>query len=157
MLSFLASRLQFSQNLFEQRDGLVLPASRKAASTMNIKRIVPDFESSDLEGSKEFYNGFLGLDVVMDQGGVMTFTSASNPNSQITILERGCADYAQPDLSVEVDDIHHAHSEAIRRGLSIEYPLTAEVWGVTRFFVRDPNGRLVNIMARTNAEPEAAD
>lgn len=124
---------------------------------MNIKRIVPDIESSDLEGSKEFCSGFLGLILMMDQGWVMTFSSASNPNSQITILERGSADYAQPDLSIEVDDIHQAHSEAARRGLSIEYPLTAEPWGVTRFFVRDPNGKLVNILSHTNAEPEAAD
>lgn len=120
---------------------------------MRTKRIVPDIESSDLEASKQFYGGFLGLDMVMDQGWVMTFASPSNPTSQVTILEAGCADYAQPDISVEVDDVHLAYSEAKKHGFPIEYPLTSEDWGVTRFFVRDPSGKLVNVLSHTNAEP----
>ena len=32
-------------------------------------------------------------------------------------------------------------------GLQIEYGPAKEPWGVTRFYVRDPFGRLVNILA----------
>jgi uncharacterized glyoxalase superfamily protein PhnB len=31
----------------------------------------------------------------------------------------------------------------------IEYDLTDEPWGVRRFFVRDPFGKLVNILSHT--------
>jgi catechol 2,3-dioxygenase-like lactoylglutathione lyase family enzyme len=35
----------------------------------------------------------------------------------------------------------------IAAGVPIEYGPVREPWGVTRFFVRDPHGRLVNILA----------
>lgn len=33
------------------------------------------------------------------------------------------------------------------RGLRIVYPLTDEPWGVRRFFVEDPDGRIINVLA----------
>ncbi|MGA2287514.1 MAG: VOC family protein, partial [Bradyrhizobium sp.] len=33
------------------------------------------------------------------------------------------------------------------RGYSIVYPLTDEPWGVRRFFVRDPNGAVINVVS----------
>lgn len=41
-----------------------------------------------------------------------------------------------------------AHAEAVRRGLRVVYPLTDEPWGVRRFFVEDPSGTVVNVLAR---------
>ena len=37
----------------------------------------------------------------------------------------------------------------IRRGLPIEYALRDEPWGVRRFFLRDPLGRLLNILSHS--------
>ena len=38
------------------------------------------------------------------------------------------------------------------RGYSIVYPLTDEPWGVRRFFTRDPQGLVINIVShRTKA------
>lgn len=52
-----------------------------------------------------------------------------------------------PDLSIEVDDLNAALEGIKAAGFSIEYGPTDEPWGVHRFFVRDPFGRLVNILA----------
>ena len=52
----------------------------------------------------------------------------------------------QPDASIEVDDVDAAHAEAQRLGYEIVHPLTDEPWGVRRFFVRDPNGKVLNIL-----------
>jgi uncharacterized glyoxalase superfamily protein PhnB len=49
------------------------------------------------------------------------------------------------DFTVEVDDVDRLHTMAIVAGYDIVYPLTDEPWGVCRFFVRDPNGKIVNI------------
>jgi uncharacterized glyoxalase superfamily protein PhnB len=49
-------------------------------------------------------------------------------------------------LSVAVEDVDAAHEEAVRRGWEIVHPLTTESWGVRRFFVRDPDGHVVNIL-----------
>jgi len=51
-----------------------------------------------------------------------------------------------PDLSIEVDNLSDVHRGVQAAGLEIEYGPVAEPWGVTRFFVRDPFGRLVNIL-----------
>ena len=45
------------------------------------------------------------------------------------------------------DAVDAAHAEAVRRGLRVVYPLTSEPWGVRRFFVEDPSGTVVNVLA----------
>ncbi len=53
---------------------------------------------------------------------------------------------ASPVISVLVDDVEEAYAEAQRLGHEIVYPLTTEPWGVRRFFVRDPDGNVLNIV-----------
>jgi uncharacterized glyoxalase superfamily protein PhnB len=51
-------------------------------------------------------------------------------------------------ISVHVgDEVEAAYQEAHRRGFEIVHPLTAEPWGVRRFFVRAPDGNVVNIVS----------
>jgi lactoylglutathione lyase len=45
-----------------------------------------------------------------------------------------------------VDDLEEARRRVLNAGLAIEYGPVREEWGVRRFFVRDPFGRLVNIL-----------
>jgi catechol 2,3-dioxygenase-like lactoylglutathione lyase family enzyme len=52
-----------------------------------------------------------------------------------------------PDLSVEVDDLDAVLARVEAAGLPIEYGPVDEPWGVRRFFLRDPFGRLVNVLA----------
>ena len=52
-----------------------------------------------------------------------------------------------PDLSIEVDDVDEAFKRMKKARFKIEYPVTDEPWGVRRFYVRDPIGKLVNILA----------
>jgi catechol 2,3-dioxygenase-like lactoylglutathione lyase family enzyme len=51
-----------------------------------------------------------------------------------------------PDLSIEVDDVETALERVKEAGFRIEYGLAHEPWGVRRFYVRDPFGKLVNIL-----------
>jgi catechol 2,3-dioxygenase-like lactoylglutathione lyase family enzyme len=46
-----------------------------------------------------------------------------------------------------VDDLDVALARVKKAKLPIEYGPANEPWGVRRFFVRDPFGRLVNILA----------
>ena len=52
------------------------------------------------------------------------------------------------DLEVEreLPGIVPLGTEAVSRGLEIVYPLTDEPWDVRRFFVRDPDGRVINVL-----------
>lgn len=44
------------------------------------------------------------------------------------------------------DDVDAAHAEAVELGLEVVHPLSTESWGVRRFFVRAPDGTVVNVV-----------
>jgi uncharacterized glyoxalase superfamily protein PhnB len=79
-------------------------------------------------------------------GFVVTLASPTNPTAQITIMRDDGSSRVLPRVTVEVADVNAAHAEAVRRGAEVVYPLTDEPWGVRRFFVRDPNGVVINVM-----------
>jgi catechol 2,3-dioxygenase-like lactoylglutathione lyase family enzyme len=51
-----------------------------------------------------------------------------------------------PVISVKVDDVDAAYADAQQRGYDIVHPLTVEEWGVRRFFVRAPDGNVINVV-----------
>ena len=118
---------------------------------MTIRRVVPDIKSQDLANSRAFYVDFLGLELAMDMGFVMTFVSPSNPTAQITVVQDDGGSTLLPDISIEVENVNHVHERALERGLEIVYPLTDEPWGVRRFFVVDPSGTIVNVLSHLPA------
>ena len=116
---------------------------------MSIRRVVPNIQSERMDESRKFYTDFLGLEVGMDMGWIVTMVSPSNPTAQISLV-RGPAPAAQPthlSLSVEVADVDGVHAKAVACGVPIVYPLTDEPWGVRRFHVTDPNGVVINVMS----------
>ena len=113
---------------------------------MSIKRIVPDITSERMDESRRFYSEFLGMDLAMDMGWILTFVSPRNPTAQITLMQPTASAAPNPNISVEVDDVDAVHAKAIDLGFPIVYPLTNEPWGVRRFFVADPNGIVINVM-----------
>jgi predicted enzyme related to lactoylglutathione lyase len=114
---------------------------------MGVKRIVPDFSSPDPAASRAFYESVLGLEVAMDLGWITTFAAPGNPTAQLSVLQQDASADVQADVSIEVDDVDAAHAAAVRLGCEIVHPLTNEAWGVRRFFVREPTGRVLNILA----------
>jgi catechol 2,3-dioxygenase-like lactoylglutathione lyase family enzyme len=114
---------------------------------MQIRRVVPDLQAEDPARSTEFYEKLLGFEVVMDQGWVVTFAAPDNPVAQITVMRHDATAPVDPDVSVEVDDVDSAYAAARQMGYEIVHPLTDEPWGVRRFFVRDPNGNVLNVLS----------
>ncbi len=114
---------------------------------MTIKRTMPDFATKDLARATDFYVDVLGFEVVMDLGWIVTLSDPANPQAQLSLLTHDATAPVIPDVSVEVDDVDAAHQAARRAGAEIVHPLTDEPWGVRRFFVRDPNGKIVNVLA----------
>jgi len=118
---------------------------------MSIRRVVPDIKSQNLAQSREFYVDFMGFELAMDMGFVMTFVSPSNPTTQISVVRDDGDSTLLPDMSVEAVDVNQVHKRAIERGLEIVYPITDEPWGVRRFFVLDPNGTVLNVLSHLPA------
>ncbi len=122
-------------------------------AVIGIRRVVPHLRADDMAASRSFYEGFLGLDVAMDLGWILTFASPTNPTAQLNLYGAAAPpESLQPQMSIEVDDIDAVHADAVGRGIEVVYPLTDEPWGVRRFFTRDPNGHVVNVLSHLAPE-----
>jgi catechol 2,3-dioxygenase-like lactoylglutathione lyase family enzyme len=113
---------------------------------MRVKRIVANIATDNVAAAQGFYRDVLGLDLLMDHGWLVTYGSSQKMSVQIGIASEGGAGTAVPDLSIEVDDVDAALRRMKKAKVAIEYGPADEPWGVRRFFVRDPFGRLVNIL-----------
>ncbi|WP_137930328.1 VOC family protein [Mesorhizobium comanense] len=114
---------------------------------MKVRRIVANVETRDAAAARRFYHDVLGLDVLMDQGWIVTCGSEEQMQVQISFMAQGGSGTPVPDLSIEVDDVEAALQGMKAAGFAIEYGPADEPWGVRRFYVRDPFGRLVNILS----------
>jgi catechol 2,3-dioxygenase-like lactoylglutathione lyase family enzyme len=114
---------------------------------MAVKRIVPNIAAESVAGAKAFYGDILGLNVVMDHGWIVTFAAQVHAAPQISIATEGGSGTPVPDISIEVDNFDEVHQRLLAAGAPLEYGPTREPWGVRRLYVRDPFGRLVNILA----------
>lgn len=114
---------------------------------MTVKRIVSNVFTTDLKAGEVFYKDILGLDLLMDHGWINTYGSSELMNVQLSFASQGGSGTAVPDLSIEVDDVNDALEKFTKAGFNIEYGPADEPWGVRRFYVRDPFGKLINILS----------
>ncbi|WP_067564663.1 VOC family protein [Nocardia acidivorans] len=113
-----------------------------------IERIHPYIDGDDPAAFAAFYSGVFGLEVAM-RSPVLGLRAPGNPAAQVIVLAPG-TETPTPRFGIDVGDprlVDAAHAEAVRRGAKIVYPLTDEPWGVRRFFVEDPGGTVINVLA----------
>ena len=113
---------------------------------MKVKRIVSNVATSDVDRARAFYEDILGLEVLMDLGWIRTYGSSAKMTIQVSVMSEGGSGTTVPDLSIEVDDVEEALARVRKAGIAIEYGPATEAWGVRRFYVRDPLGKLINIL-----------
>lgn len=116
---------------------------------MKVKRIVANIATPAPARAGVFYKDVLGLDLLMDHGWIQTYGSQAGMTVQLSFASEGGSGTAVPDLSVEVDDVDEAFERMKASGFAVEYGPVDEPWGVRRFYVRDPFGKLVNILSHT--------
>jgi catechol 2,3-dioxygenase-like lactoylglutathione lyase family enzyme len=120
---------------------------KREGSKLQVKRIVANFAVLDLSQARAFYQDVLGLELLMNHGWIQTYGSQTEMTIQVSFAAEGGSGAPVPDLSIEVDDVDAALERTRAAGFSIEYGPADEPWGVRRFFLRDPFGKLVNILA----------
>lgn len=109
-------------------------------------RIVSNIEVSDVGKAAAFYKDILGLDLIMDHGWFQIYGSDIKMTIQVGFGSEGGSGTLVPDFSVEVDNLEAALTKIKKADISIEYGPVSEPWGVRRFYVRDPFGKLINIL-----------
>jgi catechol 2,3-dioxygenase-like lactoylglutathione lyase family enzyme len=113
---------------------------------MHVKRIMAIIATEDVAAARRFYQDLLGLDLLMDHGWLVTYGSSRKMSVQVSIASEGGSGTPVPDLSIEVDNLDTALRRMKKAKVAIEYGPADEPWGVRRFYVRDPFGRLINIL-----------
>lgn len=113
---------------------------------MKVKRIVANVETPNVQHAKNFYQDIFELDLLMDHGWIATYGTQQQMAVQISFATEGGAGTITPDFSIEVDDLDEVLRRVQTAGLAIQYGPTTEPWGVRRFYVIDPFGKLINVL-----------
>jgi catechol 2,3-dioxygenase-like lactoylglutathione lyase family enzyme len=100
--------------------------------------------------AEKFYGDILGLELLMDMSWIRTYGSQTKMSVQVSFMSEGGSGTPVPDLSIEVDDLDTAFNKFKSGGFEVNYGPVVEPWGVRRFFVRDPFGRLVNVLSHVD-------
>jgi catechol 2,3-dioxygenase-like lactoylglutathione lyase family enzyme len=113
-------------------------------------RVVPYAGGADVDASRAFYTDVLGFEVAMENP-VLGLTSPANSSAQVIVTPAGFQE-PEPRFGVDLgspEAVDAAHAAAVERGLRVVYALRDEPWGVRRFFVEDPSGTIVNVLAHS--------
>jgi len=113
---------------------------------VKVHKVITNIAVDDIDSARGFYADFLGLsDEEFNLGWVARFSSPDHGASvQLVTADRTAE--IDSDISVMTDDVDTAYAEAQQSGYEIVHPLTSEEWGPRRFFVRAPDGTVVNVV-----------
>ncbi|RLV49064.1 glyoxalase [Nocardioides mangrovicus] len=111
---------------------------------MKALQVIPNLHTDDAARAGEFF-AFLGLaQREMNQGWVARFV-CEDSGACVQVVTRDETAPEDSVMTIKVDDVDAAYDEARRRGYEIVHPITDEPWGIRRFFVRSPDGHVINV------------
>jgi predicted enzyme related to lactoylglutathione lyase len=123
-----------------------LPRRADAELTVQATKVFANLRVADIEDAKSFYGGYLGLTHEEFNLGWVARLSSPDAGARLQLVTDDRTAAEDSVISVCTDDIDGAYAEAQELGYEIVHPLTEEAWGLRRFFVRAPDGNVVNIV-----------
>jgi len=115
-----------------------------------VVRIVPNLMVADVARANAIYARLFGLHIAMDLGWVGNLSLEEAGHVQLQTMTVDAAASCNPVVSVgmaSAADVDAVYERVRAERLDIVHPLTDEAWGVRRFFVRTPQGVVVNVLA----------
>jgi catechol 2,3-dioxygenase-like lactoylglutathione lyase family enzyme len=113
---------------------------------MRVSGINANLPVADIAAARDFYTDYLGLSVEQFNMGWVARYSSPSGDVCVQLVTHDATAPHDSVVSVHLgDDIDEAYAEAQQRGYEIVYPLTEEAWGLRRFFVRAPDGNVLNM------------
>ena len=117
---------------------------------MRTTRVTANLRVPDIALARGFYQNYLGLeDEELNLGWVARYTSPET-RAHVQLVTQDQTAAQDSVISVHTDDVDAAYREAQQLGYEIVHPLTTEAWGVRRFFVRAPDGNVVNVVQHSD-------
>ncbi len=118
---------------------------------MHVTGIIANLSVADIAVARDFYTDYLGLSVEeFNLGWVARYRSPSG-DASVQLVTRDATAPHDSVISVHVGlGVDEAYAEAKRRRYEIIHPLTEEAWGLRRFFVRAPDGNVLNVVSHSD-------
>jgi catechol 2,3-dioxygenase-like lactoylglutathione lyase family enzyme len=118
---------------------------------MRVTGIVANLSVRDIAVARDFYTDYLGLSVEDFNLGWVAHYRSPDSEAHVQLVTRDASAPHDSVISVHVgSEVDEAYAEAQRRGYEIVHPLTEEAWGVRRFFVRAPDGNVINMVSHSD-------
>lgn len=118
---------------------------------MRVTGIVANLPVADIAVARDFYTDYLGLSVEDFNLEWVAHYRSSDGRAHLQLVSGDATAPHDSVISVHVgSDVDEAYAEAQRRGYEIVHPLTEEPWGVRRFFVRAPDGNVINMVSHSD-------
>jgi predicted enzyme related to lactoylglutathione lyase len=114
---------------------------------MRATSIIANLRVADVEAAKGFYTDYLGLSTEEFNMGWVARYASPDTGANVQLVTRDATALEDSVISVHTDDVEGAYEEARKLGYEIVHPITTEPWGVRRFFVRAPDGNVINIVS----------
>jgi catechol 2,3-dioxygenase-like lactoylglutathione lyase family enzyme len=121
-------------------------ADATQGADVRVTGVTANLPVADIDAARGFYADYLGLNVEGLNLGWVARYSSPDGRACVQLVTRDATSPHDSVISVHVgDDVDEAYAEAQRRGYEIVHPLTDEPWGIRRFFIRAPDGNVINI------------
>jgi catechol 2,3-dioxygenase-like lactoylglutathione lyase family enzyme len=118
---------------------------------MQVSGVVANLPVADIEAARDFYTEYLGLSVEGFNMGWVAHYQSPDGKAHVQLVTSDAKAPEDSAISIHVGSgVEEAYEEAKRRGYEIVYPLTKEAWGLQRFFVRSPDGTVINITSHSD-------
>lgn len=114
---------------------------------MRALRITANLPVADVDAAKSFYIDYLGLSTEEFNLGWVARCTSPDGRASVQLVAGDATASEDSVISVHTNDIEGAYAEAQAHGYEIVHPITTETWGVRRFFVRAPDGNVLNIVS----------
>ena len=112
---------------------------------LDLTRQISWIYTQDLDLAEDFYANRLGLECIRDEGTARLYRTAEG--AAIGVCETFADRVVEPKggmISLVTDDVDSWYERLVARGVDIDKPPhRLEQFGIYTFFVRDPNGYVI--------------
>lgn len=121
---------------------------------MTVLSIVPNLPARDPVALARFYETVFGLDLQHEMGWIAFMVSPQTAGARLQLASQGGSDTDLPAITIAVHDLDAILARLRATGAEPVYGPVIEPWGIRRFYLRDPEGNLVNVAVHT--DPDSA-
>ena len=114
---------------------------------MTVIRIVPNLNARDPVGLAAFYRQAFGLEQPFEMGWIAFLETRGSQKIEMHTASQGGSDTDLPAISIEVDDLEQTERAVRNAGGTVVYGPVDEPWGLRRFYMRDPENNLINVLS----------